>query len=225
MTSNNYDLELVFSDTDNDEPTTNAIKETEVKGPGRPPGPSTKEKTEKQRETSRKNLEKARMAREAKKQQQIKEAQELEYYRKQNMTRTSRKQPKKQKSRQPVYDDYTDSDDSDYGEDYSEDMLHVPPNDINVQPFPAHVPDDDDFSPRPRRKRLTKSEEKMMIKMAKIEGLLSDLHQTKRSRGDVHKTVIVQPPYPQHPYQSAQQTGGYQSTINGLKKELTLDMF
>ena len=73
----------------------------------------------------------------------------------------------------------------------------------------------DDYEPQPRRSKtggrkekpakITKAEQKLLLRMEKVEDLISQLSSTKaaQKKRSFHKTVIVQPPaqqYIQHPH-------------------------
>lgn len=70
--------------------------------------------------------------------------------------------------------------------------------------------------------KMSKAEERLMIKMDKIEGIIGQLSSAKREgKRSVHKTVIVQPPN-QYP----QSYGGQRDpSIDHLKRNILLDIF
>lgn len=97
------------------------------------------------------------------------------------------------------------------------------------------VDDDDDYTddseyseeePAPKRKskqkgtgeKITKSEQKMMEKLEKMESIIEKLTAKSKKPKSVHKTVIVQPNnnYPQY---------GRNPAAEGLKKGILLDIF
>jgi len=197
------DIDFIYSDTDdegqNQPPTVESIPK---KQDGRKP---KKVLSEKQKETSRKNLEKARKARQANKEKRLEEQKELQ---------TLRAQKQEAKHKRVIYEDSESDYESDDGEYYN---LYEP----RTRGGKAKHNTERSIKEKP----MSKSEEKMLMKMERIEQIYNEMQRAKamgKGKKSVHKTVIVQtPPTPAYVPSTMQDPN---SLSTALKNKL-LDIF
>jgi len=169
-------FELEFSDSETEQPRQIKPTEeivTEYKIRKLPPkAPKKRVLTAKQLETSRANLQKAREKR--------------AFAALQKKEKEKAAPPKKSRKYEEVYDSY--SDESDYESD-----------DYEPEPPKRSIRKKADEREKPAK--MTKAEQKMMLRMEKIEDLIGQLASTKappKKPRSVHKTVIVNPPAQQY---------------------------
>lgn len=207
------DIELVFSDTDSEQDNPPKIIDkshqlshdiSESLPPKKGKQGNRAPKTPKQLESAKQNLEKARQKRQQLKEEREIERKELEAYRQEKQTK---KRNHVVMEDEDSYSDYTDDDYDDY-------------------PPPRRQKGKSNKEPKePKEPKLTKSEEKLMMKMEKIEGYIHELNNAKKQKRSIHKTVVVQPP-PAIQYPIQQQIGGVNKDhLSNLKNGIILDIF